>query len=945
MRKLLIAVAAVLVLGLAAIFLLPYFIDVNQYRGTIQAQLQNRLYRQVQLGRMSLGVFPIRVQVQAVNIGEDPRYQSKLPFARVSQMDVSVKLFPLLSKRIEIKSLTLKRPTIELIKDAAGVWNFASLGAAPQTTAPPPRGRPAPPQPAVHTNQNSGSALVLNELRISDGQVAITDFKARQARSVYDHIDLTLSDFAPNRPFSIDLAVHLPGKGAETLSLSGKGGPVNQAQLMSTPFDGKLKLKEVSVTGAQKFLNSSALRGTDASLSGSADLTSASGRMAAKGSLKVKDAVIHNVEIGYPIEADFDVADDLNSDVLQIRQGDVKLGSTPLSIKGTVNSHAATSIADVDLTAREASIEDAARLAAAFGVAFNADTKIAGKLTANIHTQGPTDRLVMTGSVNGHGLEISGKGIPETVKVNSIDLTMTPQDIRSAPFTAVSGVTTLAAQMNIAQYATASPSLDATLRTINGKVDELLSIAKGFGVGAVEGMSGSGAISIDVHATGPIKNTDALTFSGTGSLQNASLRMSSLTQPLNIRNASLQFTQNSVNLANLNAALGSTNATGSMNIANLHAPHVTFALAADKLDVVELQNLTASGKTGSVKKADASWSLLPTVHAAAAQSGGFLNSATGTGTITVGRLLYQRTNLTNVHSSVNLNHGVIQLSPLTAQLFGGQINGAITADMRQEVSSFTVNAKLAAADANQLLTAVANMKDSVSGSLSASLDQTFATPASGDITQTLNGPFTFALTNGKLNKLDLLNELGKIGKFAGAAKGYTAFSNMSGTFDIRNGVANTNDLKAALDVGSMAGSGTINLVNQALGLHLTTVLNKSFSQSVGGTGVGGYLNTALANKNGELVLPVMVNGSMSRPIVTPDVQKLAQMKLDNLIPSVGGLLGGKSGGAEGILSTLMNGSQSHQNQPAAKPAPNQQQQLQDAIGSLLGGKKQAKPPK
>ena len=30
---------------------------------------------------------------------------------------------------------------------------------------------------------------------------------------------------------------------------------------------------------------------------------------------------------------------------------------------------------------------------------------------------------------------------------------------------------------------------------------------------------------------------------------------------------------------------------------------------------------------------------------------------------------------------------------------------------------------------------------------------------------------------------------------------------MSGTFDVRNGVANTNDLKAALDVGTMAGGG------------------------------------------------------------------------------------------------------------------------------------------
>jgi hypothetical protein len=46
----------------------------------------------------------------------------------------------------------------------------------------------------------------------------------------------------------------------------------------------------------------------------------------------------------------------------------------------------------------------------------------------------------------------------------------------------------------------------------------------------------------------------------------------------------------------------------------------------------------------------------------------------------------------------------------------------------------------------------------------------------------------------------------------------------------------------------MADTGTINLVNEALALHVTAVLDQSFSQSVDGTGVGGYLNTALANK-------------------------------------------------------------------------------------------------
>jgi hypothetical protein len=167
---------------------------------------------------------------------------------------------------------------------------------------------------------------------------------------------------------------------------------------------------------------------------------------------------------------------------------------------------------------------------------------------------------------------------------------------------------------------------------------------------------------------------------------------------------------------------------------------------------------------------------------------------------------------------------------------------------------------------------------------------------------------------------------------------------MSGTFNVHSGVAQTNDLKAALDVGTMAANGIVNLVNQDLNMHVTAVLNKGFSQSVGGTGVGGHLNTALANKNGELVLPVIITGNMNHPIVTPDIQQIAQMKLKNLLPTAGGLLNGKGGNdLGGLVGGLLGGQQ--QGQQAAKPGQPAQQQNQpanplgDALNQLLGGKK------
>ena len=944
MRKLLIALLAVTLIVVVLAVTLPFLIDVNQYRGQLQAEMQKLLNRPVQLGNMSLSVIPLAVKVDNVIIGEDPAFRSNLPFAQVGKLDVHVGLFALLAKKIEVSSLTLEKPRIELIRNAAGVWNFSSLGRSPQPAA---LAQPAaPPKPGAQPAQGGG--LALSELSISDGQIAVTDIPKHQARAVYDHIDLTLKDFAPNQPFSLDVTAHLPGKGSQTLRLAGKGGPINDAQMMNTPFSGTVKFKEVSLAGAQKFLNAEALENSDAVITGSTDFSSAAGKASAKGSLKLEDAVIHGVQVGYPIEADFDIADDLTNDIIQIGRCALKLGSTPISVSGTVNTKPTPAMVDVNLSASNASIQEMARLASAFGVAFSPNTKIAGQVTAKVHAQGPTDHLAMNGNVNARNLEITGKEIPQAVKVPAIDLTMTPQEIRSNSFTVSSGATTLNGQMVLSQYATPSPNVDATLKTANAKLEELLGIARAYGVKAAEGMSGSGSVSLDIRVAGPVNNTNAMNFSGTGTLQNVSLKTPSLTQPVNVRNANLQFTQNSANATNLAASLGSTNASGNVSIANFDAPNLRFALNIDKVNVAELQKITG-GAQAPARKSAANWTLVESAEAASAPAPkpGFLESATGSGTVAIGTVIYDRTELTNVHSNINLDHGVVQLSPLTAQVYGGQLSGVISIDERHPTATFAVNAKLTGADANKLMTAAANSPDTLYGSLSANINQTFATPPSGDVVQTLNGPFSFVLTNGRLTKVDLVAELSKIGKFGGAgAKGYTAIPQMSGTFQVQNGIAQTNDLKAALDIGSMSGQGLLNLVNQTLNMHVTAVLSKGYSQSVGGAGIGGYLNTALANKQGELVLPVIVTGPMNHPAVAPDVEKIAQMKLNNILPNAAGMLGGKNTGVGGIVGGLLGGGQAQGQQPApAQSGHHQNQQnlnntINDALGGLLGGKKQ-----
>src|ERR1700730_7657879 len=166
---------------------------------------------------------------------------------------------------------------------------------------------------------------------------------------------------------------------------------------------------------------------------------------------------------------------------------------------------------------------------------------------------------------------------------------------------------------------------------------------------------------------------------------------------------------------------------------------------------------------------------------------------------------------------------------------------------------------------------------------------------------------------------------------------------MTGNVVVRNGMAQTNNLHALLDVANVGITGNANLVSQALNLDVTGVLSKGFSQQIGGAGIGGYMNTALANNQGEIVIPATVTGTFQRPIFGPNVQKIAQMKLKNLMPSTENPLGGGSG----ILGNLL-GQKNRNSDQGQKPNTQQQLNPVNQILDIFGKKKQnpnQPPPK
>ncbi len=125
-------ITAVLILIIvAALIIIPNFIDIQKYQPLIEEQVSKYTGRPFTIGKdIDFSLFPwAGVSFSDLHLGSHPNFEEK-DFISVKHFEVRIKLFPLIFKDIQVKRFILKGPRIVLEKDISGRSSWEGIGKA-----------------------------------------------------------------------------------------------------------------------------------------------------------------------------------------------------------------------------------------------------------------------------------------------------------------------------------------------------------------------------------------------------------------------------------------------------------------------------------------------------------------------------------------------------------------------------------------------------------------------------------------------------------------------------------------------------------------------------------------------------------------------------------------------------------------------------------------------
>ncbi len=240
-----------------------------------------------------------------------------------------------------------------------------------------------------------------------------------------------------------------------------------------------------------------------------------------------------------------------------------------------------------------------------------------------------------------------------------------------------------------------------------------------------------------------------------------------------------------------------------------------------------------------------------------------LKGLNANGSIRIGKLKVSNVSATNVRLDVKAANGRADVSPVAANLYQGTLNGAVSLQAGA-TPVISIKQNLSGVSVGPLLKDAANF-ETLDGKGNISIDVTGQGNTVSALKKSLNGNGAIALSDGSIKGIDLAGTIRNAKAKLGMVKGEqtqaasktekTDFSELGGTFTIKNGVAHNSDLSGKSPLLRLGGEGDIDIGNEQLNYQVKATVVASLA------GQGGQGLTELKG----VTVPVRLTGPFTAP--------------------------------------------------------------------------------
>lgn len=362
-------------------------------------------------------------------------------------------------------------------------------------------------------------------------------------------------------------------------------------------------------------------------------------------------------------------------------------------------------------------------------------------------------------------------------------------------------------------------------------------------------------------------------------------------------NLALKADGERLNVSPFAVKLDDSQIKGSLGITRFAKPVYHFDVDIDKLDadryITKTESQTPAAKSDPNAPVDLS----------------ALKNINADGELRIGWLKLANVKSTNVRIKLKADDGVAQLSPFSASLYEGKMNGSLRVDART-VPDIAFKQTMTGISIGPLLVDAIN-NDMLNGKGTLNLDIQTSGATVGALKKSLNGTAGLNLADGAVKGIDIagtirgykdrLNTLKGEASVEGNKSQKTDFSEMVATFDIKNGVARNDDLSMKAPLFRITGSGDIDIANETINYLAKPTIVKTLAGQ-GGAGL---------DELSGLTIPVKLTGTFAQPKYALDFAGIAAaVAQKKVLEKVGGskgeavqklMEGDTSGGLEGLL--------------------------------------------